>query len=152
MRDDKKHNLRGVICLLFDLHSLFCDSRSHHKGWSVISLFRWRLSWVFVVLFLPCKGTLRVSQLSSCYMLAHFISVMAVTTMTEWPTGQTGCDRGLHHPRTRIWSLNSIFFCLFFSWSLRLWIRGSTAQTLENTWIIKVTALLSPTSKSYSPF
>ena len=40
LRNDKKHNLRGVIHLLFDLCSLFCHTHLHHKGLSVISLFR----------------------------------------------------------------------------------------------------------------
>lgn len=51
MRSDEKHNLRGVICLLFDLHSLFCDSRCHHKGMI-------RNLPACVVLFPSCEGTL----------------------------------------------------------------------------------------------
>lgn len=123
MSDDQKHILRGVICLPLDLHSLVRGRHSHHRGWSIISFFRSCLSWLSAVFLLPCKGTRR-PLLPLHVVWLHFSNGCH---NDEWPSGRTWCGWGLHHPRGRIWSLNSIFLCLVFIWSLSLWIRGSAA-------------------------
>lgn len=117
MSDDQKH------ILPLDLHSLFPDRHSHHRGWAIISFFRSCLSWLSAVFLLPCKGTCRPLPPLHVVWL-HFSNGCH---NDEWPSARTWCGWGLHHPRSRIWSLNSISLCLVFIWSLSLWIRGNAA-------------------------
>lgn len=119
MRDDGKHNLRGVICLPFDLLSLFCGARSHQQGWSVISPSRWSLS----CLYYSCP----VKELSGLSL--HY---SPGCDSNEWQMKGTWFGRDQHH---LCWNM-IVKLNLLFCPPISIWVR------LMNIWSIKSSCFL----------